>query len=382
MSAEEIKNLYRHDLSSFTQMAFRELHPHVAYQHNWHMGVLAHALAEVAAGNIKRLIINMPPRTLKSHCVSIAWPAWLLGRNPRLKALCLHGGRALGQSLEASCHALMSSRRYRALFPSTVIRQQKQKLVTGFGGYRQFMPIMGRLTGLGADIIIIDDPISPLEAMDDNERMRLNVQFDGNILQRLDNKKTGAIVLVMQRVHENDLTDYILSKGGGWAHINIPAVAVADETWTLPHGRAYTRHKGEILQGDREDAAQLIEILHSIGGYAFAYQYLQGLYKPKFGMAGEGGLWLSPLREGVFYDERQNPGGLHGAYYFKESDLILPKVFGIGEDPYPDNMRNSYTPEELEIAREIARERLRKHHEDQQKEEALLNSGTFSSTSA
>lgn len=75
-----------------------------------------------------------------------------------------------------------------------------------------------------------------------------------------------------------------------------------------------------------------MDLLASMGGYPFAYQYLQGLYKPKFGTYGEGSLWLTPMREGVFYDERQNPGGLHGAYYFKGSDLILPKVFGIGED--------------------------------------------------
>lgn len=360
MSTEDIKNLYRHDFGSFSQMAFRELHPHVTYQHNWHMDVLAHALAEVVAGNIKRLIINLPPRTLKSHCVSIAWPAWLLGRSPHSKILCLQGGRQLGQSLEDSCQALMSSRRYRALFPSTVIRQQKQKLVTGFGGYCQFMPIMGRLTGLGADIVIIDDPISPLEAMDDNERTRLNIQFDTNILQRLNDKKTGAIVLVMQRLHENDLTDYILSKGGDWAHINIPAVAFADETWALPHGCTHARRKGEVLQPDREDVAQLIDLLASMGGYPFAYQYLQGLYKPKFGTYGEGSLWLTPMREGVFYDERQNPGGLHGAYYFKESDLILPKVFGIGEDPCPDNMRHSMTMEEFLIGCEMQREKLHK----------------------
>lgn len=223
------------------------------------------------------------------------------------------------------------------------------------------MPLMGRLTGLGADIIIIDDPISPLEALDENERMRMNIQFDSNILQRLDNKKMGAIVLVMQRVHENDLTDCILSKGTVWTHINIPAVAVADEIWALPHGRKYIRRKGELLQENREDVTQLIEVLSSIGGYAFSYQYLQGLYKPKFGREGRGCLWLTPMHEGVFYDMRKDSAP-HGFYHFKESDLILPKVFGIGEDPYPATMRDTMTAEEFEISCQIARETLRKHH--------------------
>ena len=364
MNTEDLMNMYRHDLGSFTQFGFRELHPHIPYQHNWHIDAIAHALSEVERGNIRRLIITLPPRALKSHCVSVSWPAFLLGRNPRLKLLYLHAGKALGQELENSCQALMSSRRYRALFPSTVIRQQKQKLLTGFGGYRQFMPVMGRLTGLGADIIVIDDSIGAVEARDDHERAKVNAQFDDNIWQRLNSKSKGAIVIVMQRMHEDDLVSHVLKKDESWVHLNMPAIAIADEVWNLPYGKTHFRKKGEVLHPARESRDQLVEILHAIGGYTFSLQYLQALYKPKFGMYGKGALWLTPMRDGIFYDERQNSGGLHGFYHFSESSLILPKIFGIGEDPYPDNMRNTMTLEEFEIACQVGRENLEKHHRE------------------
>ncbi len=199
MKIEDFQNMLRLDLTCFTRFAFNILHPHAQYQHNWHVDLMARALTQVSNGEIKRLIITMPPCMLKSHCVSIAWPAWELGRDPLKKFLCLHASNALGRDLDAACLELMESRRFRALFPSTRIGLKKNKLCTSFGGHRQFMPINGRLTGLGADIIIIDDPISTTDARDPKARQLLHQQFDDNILQRLNNKKDGAIVLVMQR---------------------------------------------------------------------------------------------------------------------------------------------------------------------------------------
>lgn len=185
MKIKDYQKILRYDLTSFTRFAFDILYYHEEYHHNWHIDALAQALMQVSEGKIKRLIINMPPRTLKSHCVSIAFPAWLLGRDPRQKILYLHGSNALGRDLDEACFDLMSSSRYRALFPSTRITLKKNKISTSFGGHRQFMPINGRLTGLGADIVIIDDPISTADARDPKARLQLHQQFDDNISQRL-----------------------------------------------------------------------------------------------------------------------------------------------------------------------------------------------------
>ncbi|MAI61134.1 MAG: hypothetical protein CBB87_01440 [Micavibrio sp. TMED27] len=363
MKIEDYQNILRHDLGSFIRFAFTELHPHADYQHNWHIDVMAHYLSLAAEGKCKRLIITMPPRMLKSHCASIALPAWMLGRDPRKRIIYLHGAKALGLELEDDCAQLMRSPRYRALFPTTGLREEKGRLVTNFGGRRQFMPIMGRLTGLGADMLIIDDPMSTTDAHDKGARMRLNRQFDENVLQRLDDKNHGAIVLVMQRLHENDLAGHLLAKNVGWLHINLPAIAMQDETWTLPHGHSYIRKKGEILHPERESKEQLGKTLISIGGYAFAYQYMQGAYKPRFGETGEGGVWLNPMREGEFYDMEKNTN-LNGLFRLSELHFMLPRIFGIGEDPIPPNARDYVTDEEMNYNlaryREIMLEHQRK----------------------
>lgn len=349
MNSADIQNLYRHDLGSFFKFSFHELHPYATYHHNWHIDVMAHHLHLVSQGKIKKLIINMPPRMLKSECVSIAWPSWELGRDGRKSFLCLHGSKALGVDLHEKSFELMGSKRYQALFPDTRIKEESNKLITAFKGKRQFMTLAGKLTGLGADTIIVDDPMSTEEARCDETREFINRQFDENVLQRLSGKD-GSVVIVMQRLHENDLTGHLLAKKEGWVHVNLSAIALENELWNLPYGRSYYRQKGEALHEARMSQEDLIEVLHSIGGYAFAYQYLQGQYKPRFGDTNKGCLWLTPMREGVFWDARIEKTRPHGFYEFTEAELMLPKIFAVGEDPYPADMRSQLTIEEFEIA--------------------------------
>lgn len=367
MTTDLIKNMYRHDLESFARFSFQALYPRTEFQDNWHLSVLAEALTRAESGQTRSLIINLPPRMLKSFYTSIVLPAWILGRDPYKKLLCLHHGNTLGQSLHESCLQLMTSPRYRSIFSHTIIKEHPKRFTTSFGGGRQYMAIHDRLTGLGADYIIIDDPISAMDAQNDCERQRLNDQFDQNILQRLNNKKSGVIILVMQRLHEHDLTAHLLAKNEKWELINIPAIAFENEVWDLPQGRTHARQKGEALHQSRESREQLLEILTSIGGYAFAYQYLQGLYKPRFGVMDEGHVWLTPYREGEFWDARNSPQGAYGFIKFQESELIQWKVFGIGEDLCPDNMRNSLTPEEFEIYAECVNQRAAAMHGDREK---------------
>jgi hypothetical protein len=347
---EDIKTMYRHDFDSFADFAFRELHLHVDYQHNWHMSALAEVLTRVSNGEIKRLIINLPPRTLKSHFVSVAFPAWLLGRDPNKKILCLHGSITLGQSLHGDCQELMTSPRYREIFSQTAVEAAPGQIKTGAGGGRQHMPIMGRLTGLGADIVILDDPISALDAQDDAERQRLHDQFDQNVVQRLNDKNTGTVIVVMQRLHENDLSTYLMAKNEDWHLVSMPAIAFEDETWTLPHGKTHIRRKGEALHEVRESREQLIETMHAVGGYAFSYQYLQGRYKPRFGIAGKGCIYTTRFQKGVYYKGDSESQIIFGFVHYLETDFILGQVFGIGYDmrAWLDNMRTRMTREEFE----------------------------------
>lgn len=360
---ELIKNMYRHDFSSFNGFAFQALYPHMKYHDNWHIHALAEVLSRAERGEVQRLIINMPPRMLKSFCASVSLPAWILGRDPHKKILCLHSGNTLGQELHESCLRLITNPRYMGVFDHMAVAPQSRRFSTSFGGGRQYMSIHEPLTGLGADYIIVDDPISTMDAQNEHERRRLNGQFDQNILQRLNNKKSGVIILVMQRLHEHDLSAHLLAKNEGWELISMPAIAMQDETWKLPRGQIYIRKKGEPLHKERETHEQLADILRSIGGYPFAYQYLQGQYKTKFGEAGEGGVWLEPTREGEFYDMYDSPQRPQGLFRMNEIDFMLPRIFNIGEDPIPANAREPTMEEVLHNAkrnREVMLEHQRK----------------------
>lgn len=190
----DIIDLYRHDLSSFIEYGFNKLHPYEIYSHNWHIDVLAHALTRVAHGEIKKLVINMPPRMLKSHCASVVFPAWLLGRNPMLKLLYLHAGDEQGRNSHGNCVELMQCRRYQHLFPHSVGNSyDHRKILTPQGGSRKYSTYSGKITGIGADIIILDDPISATDSLSAAAREEANKIFDHNIMQRLNNKKDSAI---------------------------------------------------------------------------------------------------------------------------------------------------------------------------------------------
>lgn len=348
LKANHIKQIYRHDLSSFTQMAFHQLYPQSKYLHNRHIDVMAHYLTLVSHGKIRRLIINMPPQMLKSHCVSVAWAVWELGRNPHKRILYLHDSTGTGKAHHKACLALMETGRYKALFPHMVASCGGHALTTPYAGQRRFMSFTGKPAD-GADILVLDVPISASDSRVSTKREALNRHFDENIMQMLNDPASGAIVLVTQRMHKGDLTHHLLENQGNWTHLSLPAVALRDEQWELPYGKVWHRRPKEPLYPARASTEQLLAILEAVGGYAFAYQYLQGKYTPQFGEAGKGTLWLSSLREGVYWDARKDAPFSSGLYHLDERRLIAARVFGTGEDPCPSDMRIDLSLEEWEI---------------------------------
>lgn len=341
--------MYRHDFGSFIPMSFRTLNPAADYYHNWHIDAIAHHLNQVMQGKIKRLLITLPPATLKSHCVSVAWPAWMLGRNPNCKLLYLHVSHNLGRELHDQTVRLMRSNRYKALFDNLKIDINTRSITTEFGGQRQFTTMLSHVTGLHCDIAIIDDPISALDVLSPKLRHAVKEQFDYSILQRL-NKNSGAIIVVMQRLHEDDLAAYLMKKEG-WVHLDLSALALKDEECHLTHGRIHHRKKGEALHPALHNHKQLAEILRQIGGYAFNYQYLQGQYPLRFGEQGWGTVFASTMRQGQFYDATKHwftneSKPQMGFVDLKEEDIMLPRLFGIGHDPCPPDMRTQMNMDE------------------------------------
>ncbi len=105
----------------------------------------------------------------------------------------------------------------------------------------------GLLVGRGADLIVIDDPIAPARVHDEPRRRAVNKWFHAEVIQRLNDKTNGAVIVVMQRLHHEDLCGHLLSGEQPWVHLNLPAIAVEDEEWRLSRGRVMTRRKGEAL---------------------------------------------------------------------------------------------------------------------------------------
>jgi hypothetical protein len=252
----EYETLLRQDFASFAARCFYDLNPQTERAMNWHIEVIAAKLSAVHQGKIRRLIINLPPRHLKSLLASVAFPAWCLGHGPSAQILCVSYAEALSNKLARDCRSIMMSRWYRRIFPTRLAahRQAVQEFLTTREGYRLATSNGGVLTGRGADIILIDDPLKPEEALSDVQRHAANEWSSHTLYSRLNNKRTGAIVIIMQRLHEDDLVGHVLAQEP-WEVLSFPAIAEADEVHqieTLLGPRTFRRRRGEALHPERE----------------------------------------------------------------------------------------------------------------------------------
>jgi predicted phage terminase large subunit-like protein len=279
-SREEFDAITRLDFQVFVERVFAELNGAEPYLDNWHVSFQANQLEEVRAGKICRLAIALPPRNLKSIVASVAFPAWLLGHDPGAKIICASYGQQLADDLARDCRQVMRSDWYRALFPATRLKSDRQSVnffETTAGGSRQSTSVGGVLTGFGADFIIVDDPTKPEEALSDVERAKANHWLSHTLVTRLNNKVTGKIVLVMQRLHEDDMIGFFMSLGGAKL-VSFPAIAQEDEEleWQTPFGiRRHRRAEGEALHPDREPLVALELLKVAMGSRMFSAQYLQ-----------------------------------------------------------------------------------------------------------
>jgi hypothetical protein len=175
----EYEAVLRSDLGYFAERCFYQLNPQAAFLTNWHIEVIAAKLTAVRAGKIPRLIITLPPRHLKSLLASIAFPAWCLGLDPSARILCVSYAQDLADRLARDCRSIMMSPWYRRIFPTRLAphRHAVQEFITTREGYRLATSTGGVLTGRGADLILIDDPSKPEEALSDATRNGTNDWF-------------------------------------------------------------------------------------------------------------------------------------------------------------------------------------------------------------
>lgn len=269
--------LMRQDLSSFIQRVFKTVDPGSTYHHNWHIEAIAHHLERVERGEITRLIITMPPRSLKSIAASVAFPAWLLGRNPRKRVLAVSYAEGLSDKLALDCLKVLDAPWYKACFPATRIarsRSARSDFETSLGGGRFSTSVGGTITGRGGDIILIDDPHKPEDMGSEAKRTAVLEWYRSTLLSRLNDPKNGPIVLIQQRVHEADLAGMLLEQGG-WEHLDLQAIAEDPVKIALTQERCIQREAGDLLHAERLPRDLLDRRRDELGSYVFAAQYQQ-----------------------------------------------------------------------------------------------------------
>ncbi|TVS84978.1 terminase, partial [Wolbachia pipientis] len=289
----------------FIELCFKTVMPGCEYNNYQYIKVIADRLEAASAGEVRRIIFNMPPRSMKSMCVSVAWPAWILGNQPTARIIVASYSQRLSEKHSLDTRCVMHSSWYRVLFPEVELSKDqntKYKFQTVQRGYRIATSVGGTLTGEGGDFIIVDDPLSSTQALSETFRKCAINWFDQTLVTRLNDRKKGVIVLVMHRLHQEDLTEHLLSKPRNiWHHICLPMVSENNEIiysirkpiplvpvirvtankYTSTASRAasarilYLRKEGQLLYPLDEGKEEIEMIKAELGSYAFAAQYQQ-----------------------------------------------------------------------------------------------------------
>jgi predicted phage terminase large subunit-like protein len=268
----------RKDFVSFVRKVFHVLAPSAIFYMNWHICAIAYCLEQIRLKKIKRLIITVPPRSLKSILCSVAFPAFILGHDPTKRLIVVNYGADLASKHGNDFRAVVNSAQYRAIFPAMRISSMKNtqtEVVTTLNGFRLGISVAGALTGRGGDIIIIDDPIAALAAVSQKAREHVRVCYYNTLLSRLDDKQNGAIVVVMQRLHEDDLAGVLLRGSDEWTVLSLPAIAEQDEQIAIGNGQIHCRRVGDVLHPEREPRDVLESLRAQLGAETFAAQYQQ-----------------------------------------------------------------------------------------------------------
>jgi predicted phage terminase large subunit-like protein len=227
----ELKKAAEKDLVEFVRQAWKTIEPGAPYVHGWHIDAIATHLEAVSgfetSGDINRLLINVPPGMMKSLLTSVFWPAWLWGpRNmPHLRFLCASHSQSLAIRDSTKMRRLIQSEWYQERWGDRVVLTGDQNAKTKFEntstGFREAVA-SGSITGSRGDIVIIDDPHSVESAASDAMRETTKEWFLEAVPTRLNNPAQSAIVVIMQRLHEEDISGIILDKQLGYEHLCLP----------------------------------------------------------------------------------------------------------------------------------------------------------------
>jgi predicted phage terminase large subunit-like protein len=289
-ASELDRELAKRSLAEFIRQAWPIVEPATPYSHNWHIDLICEHLEAVTAGDITRLVVNIPPRNTKSLCVTVMWPCWEWIRRPELRYLCCSYAASLSTKHSVDRRRIIESEWYQANWPHvhlTSDQNQKTEYENTSRGVMVATSVGGTATGKGGNRVIVDDPVNPEEAYSEVKRVAAHDYMDKTLPSRLDDKRRDAMIVVMQRLHADDSTGHLLSRDAThrWTHVCIPAECRERTEVVFPRsGRVIVREPGDLLWPEREGAGELAALREEMGTRDFEAQYNQEPAPPEGAM--------------------------------------------------------------------------------------------------
>lgn len=284
--------LQRRSLPAFIRAAWPFINPQ-PYVHNWHIDVIGEHLMAVSRGEIRHLIINIPPRHMKSISVCVGWPSWVWAQRPDPKRPLLGAhvqflytsySDRLSIRDSVKCRRVLQTHWYRKRFVADLPPEQqwlftgdqnaKTRFENNLGGYRIATSVDGMATGEGGNIVVVDDPHNVTQALSDVQREGAIMWWDETMSTRLNDPQRDCFVIIMQRLHERDLTGHVLAANHpNWTHLCLPARYEPDHPYV--YAKDQRTVAGEPLWKGRFGEAELNDLQARMGSYAAAGQLQQ-----------------------------------------------------------------------------------------------------------
>ncbi|ACL61739.1 phage terminase large subunit [Methylobacterium nodulans] len=335
-------------LQGFVREAWHVLEPRTPYVHGWHIDAICDHLQAVTRGDINRLLINVPPGSSKSLLASVLWQAWEWGPAalPSMRYLATAFNDIPVKRDTRKARDLILSDWYRALWPEVVLtRAGETSFANTRTGSREGVPF-GSLTSQRGDRLIIDDPHSTKTAESPAERAATTRLFREGAVNRLNDQEQSAIVVIMQRLHEDDISGTILKHNMGYVHLCLPMEFEAERRCVTTIGFKDPRKRdGELLDPIRFPRTTVEQLRNDMGSYAYAGQYQQ---RPA---PREGGLF----KRHWFGIVRAAPAGCE---WVRSWDLAASEAKGSSQPAYTAGLLLGRAPDGTFYIADVRRDRV------------------------
>jgi predicted phage terminase large subunit-like protein len=279
----ELRAVLQKDYASFLRRSFRTINGDKLGKEPY-LDYLGYEIELFAKGKTRRLVINMPPRHLKTFAGSICLSAWTLAHKPSTQIMIITNTDKLCTDIAYDIRTILQAEWFKDTFPTRIAedRSRVTDFATKDGGGVYAVSIGGAITGRGADLIIVDDPLHIGQASDVELLEKVNTFFDTVILSRLNNPKKGRVAIIAHRLHRNDLSGHVLTTGD-WYHVVLPMIATKTIEYSTGHD-TWRRRKGELLRPDASDRTQIEQLRAHAQNPDFETLYQQD---PNSGLLGQ-----------------------------------------------------------------------------------------------